>query len=69
MKKKPTIIIGYQKAALSNLSDYINYIFKKKIKIKLILSDKFNTNIIYRKNIKNFAIFDSNGFSLVPKII
>ena len=49
MKKKPTIIIGHQKAALSNLSDYINYIFKKKLKIKLILSDKFNANIIYRK--------------------
>jgi len=69
MKKKPTIIIGYQKAALSNLSDYINYIFKKKIKIKLILPNKFNANIIYRKNIKNFDILDklklTNNFQII----
>ena len=69
MKKKPTIIIGYQKAALSNLFDYINYIFKKKIKIKLILTDKFNANVIYRKNIKNFDILDklklTNNFQII----
>ena len=48
--KKKILIIGYQNAALKNLFDALNFIYKKKIKIKIILKEKFEKKFIENKS-------------------
>ena len=50
LMEKKILIIGYQNAALSNLFDALNFIYKKKIKIKIILKEKFEKDFIENKS-------------------
>tara|TARA_B100000989_G_scaffold222150_1_gene169798 strand:- start:7395 stop:8222 length:828 start_codon:yes stop_codon:yes gene_type:complete len=47
--KKKVLIIGYQNAALKNLIDALNFLYKKKIQIKFFSKDKFEKKFIEKE--------------------
>ena len=50
LMKKKILVIGYQNATLKNLFDVLNFTYKKKIKIKIILKEKFEKDFIENKS-------------------
>tara|TARA_B100000767_G_C19743433_1_gene527318 strand:+ start:206 stop:1033 length:828 start_codon:yes stop_codon:yes gene_type:complete len=48
--QKKILIIGYQNAALKNLFDALNFFYKKRVKIRIILKENFTKKFIENKS-------------------